>query len=130
MLTGGNNTVRCLSINNKWPIEIMLQLCFEVGAHPYWVSPYLVLDPLTDFMPSLMTYMQANAPSWMIPRFEIYNECWNFVRPGSSYAYYKANANWGSGTNEDWCGKVGSVLGQARIIFGAAIPRMPACITF
>jgi hypothetical protein len=112
---GGDAADGNIGIRGNVPPEICLKLCTLIGAHPYFVSGYLMLDPMTDYMPSLMTYCQNNAPSWMIPRFEAYNENWNNVTPGSNYAQFKAFANWGvqEFPAHNWVGKTCSTLGQA-----------------
>jgi len=104
-------------IDNAAPPELMLQLCKEVGAHPWFIAPYLSIDPATDYMPRLVdytkTYIQANAP-WMIPRFEGPNELWNngagFYQTG--YAVAKSAIEWSGGNYHDWYGKAQATLGQ------------------
>jgi hypothetical protein len=64
-------------LNNGVPPELFLRLCVEVGAHPYFVVPPYALDGNTDFATELAAYCRANAPPWMIPRFEGPNELWN-----------------------------------------------------
>lgn len=102
-------------LGNGCPPELMVRLCAEVGAHPYFVTPPFAIDPATDYMPSLAAYCRANAPSWMVPRFEGPNELWNstggFFQTG--YANAKATAyGWGADFH-NWYGKAMSVLGQA-----------------
>ena len=112
---GGDSAMGGMGLNNGCPPELMVQLCAQVGAHPHFVTPPLAIDPATDFIPSLAAYCRANGPSWMIPRFEGPNECWN-AAAGFYQTYYamaKATAyGWGSDIN-NWYGKVMSVLGQA-----------------
>ncbi|WP_154070993.1 hypothetical protein [Bradyrhizobium lablabi] len=112
---GGDNALGSVGISNGCPPEIMVQLCAEIGAHPYFVAPPLSVDPATDYIPSLASYCRANAPAWMIPRFEGPNELWNngggFYQ--TSYAVSKATAyGWGA-DYDNWYGKVMSVIGQA-----------------
>lgn len=99
------------------PPEVCLKIVAAIGAHPYFVSPFAVLDPMTDYMPSLMQYLKTNAPAWMIPRFEVYNETWN-TTPGTSYGQFKSWLNWNiqEGNPHNWVGKVGSTLGQAAAV--------------
>ncbi|WP_156795534.1 hypothetical protein [Bradyrhizobium icense] len=111
---GGSISGRHAGLNNGCPPELMLQLCAEIGAHPYFVTPPLAIDPATDYMPSLAAYCRDNAPVWMIPRFEGPNEVWNntggFFQTG--YANAKAQAyGWGADYH-NWYGKVMSMLGQ------------------
>jgi hypothetical protein len=120
---GGGGGPTSIGIGNMVPPEICLQLCVEVGAHPYFVAPFLACDPMTDYIPSLAQYCKDNAPAWMIPRFEGPNELWNtaggFFQTG--YAVAKANAyndadptHWSTrGDFNNWYGKAMSTIGQA-----------------
>ena len=113
---GGDRALGSTGIGNSAPPELMVRLCREVGAHPYFVTPPLAIDPATDYMPSLAAYCRDSGPAWMIPRFEGPNECWNYGWGfyGSSYAAAKASVyGWGSTAHNDWYGKAMSVLGQA-----------------
>lgn len=114
LLRGGNLAEAHCGIANAVPPELAVQLCAETGTHPWFPTPYLAADPITDYMTQLAVYIRDNAPSWMIPRFEIPNETWNTKFPGTVLAALKANAYWGT-TNDwhNWAGKVGSTLGQA-----------------
>jgi Ubiquitin-activating enzyme E1 FCCH domain len=103
-------------INNGAPPEICLSLCSLLGAHPYFVTPFLAADPATDFMPSLATYLKNNAPPWMIPRFEGINEQWNFgvAFLGTRYGWSKGFIyGYGQFQQNEWQGRYLSVLGQA-----------------
>jgi len=111
----GGDITGSAGLANGCPPELMVQLCAEIGAHPYFVTPPLAIDPATDYMPSLASFCRANGPSWMIPRFEGPNELWNnsggFYQTG--YANAKAAAyGWGN-DYDNWYGKIMSVLGQA-----------------
>ncbi|WP_456737739.1 MULTISPECIES: hypothetical protein [unclassified Bradyrhizobium] len=111
---GGDAAMSSAGLRNGCPPELMVRLCAEVGAHPYFVTPSLAIDPATDYMSSLAAYCRNNAPSWMIPRFEGPNELWNnaagFCQTG--YANAKAAAyGWGADFH-NWYGKAVSVLGQ------------------
>lgn len=108
-------------LDNGIPLEICFQLCAEIGAHPYFITPRLAADPATDLMPSLAQYCKDNGPSWMIPRFEPVNELWNPGFPGTQYAINKATAYGWSGDVTQWYGKVLSVLGQGvASVYGQA----------
>jgi hypothetical protein len=112
---GGDIASGSTGISNGCPLELMVQLCAQVGAHPHFVAPMLAVDPATDFIPSLAAYCRANGPSWMIPRFEGPNECWNYAAYyyATQYAAAKAAAyGWGADVH-NWYGKIMSVLGQA-----------------
>lgn len=111
---GGDLANGSVGLDNGCPPELMVKLCAEVGAHPYFVTPPLAIDPATDFVPSLAAYCKTNGPAWMIPRFEGPNEVWNtaanFFQTG--YANAKATAyGWGPDFH-NWYGKAMSVLGQ------------------
>ena len=118
----GGSTPGSIGIDNGVPPELMLQLCAEVGAHPYFIAPPLAIDPMTDYIPSLAAYCRDNAPAWMIPRYEGPNELWNtgagFFQTG--YAQTKSNAyaasdptHWSPGAYHEWYGKIISTIGQA-----------------
>ncbi len=112
---GGDVASGSVGLNNGCPPELMVRLCAEMGAHPYFVTPPFAIDPATDYMPSLAAYCRYNGPSWMVPRFEGPNETWNniggFIQTG--YANAKATAyGWGPDFH-NWYGKAMSVLGQA-----------------
>ena len=60
------------------PPEVCLQLCAEIGAHPWFCAPYLACDcgtgqlpSLSDYMTELAKYCRENAPSWMIPGLKL-----------------------------------------------------------
>lgn len=118
---GGCIAEGSLGLQNGVPPELMVQLCAEIGAHPYFVTPPLAIDPATDYMPSLAYYCKTNSPSWSIPRFEPPNELWNTA--AGFYQTYYANAkavaySWGADFH-NWYGKAVSVLGQiASAVFG------------
>lgn len=111
---GGDAARGSVGLDNGCPPELMVRLCAEVGAHPYFVTPALAIDPATDFMPSLAAYCRANGPAWMIPRFEGPNELWNSASGFYSTYYARAKSvayGWGDDF-QNWYGKVMSVLGQ------------------
>jgi hypothetical protein len=111
---GGDLANSNVGLNNGCPPELMVQLCAEMGAHPYFVTPVLAIDPATDYMPSLAAYCRAKGPSWMVARFEGPNELWNnaggFFQTG--YANAKAAAYGWNADFHNWYGKAMSVLGQ------------------
>ena len=112
--SGGDISSGYQGIESGVPPEVLIQLCAEVGAHPYFVTPRLAIDPATDYMPSLAAYCKSVAPSWMVPRFEGPNETWNFSAGflATGYARAKSQAyGWGDDVHE-WYGKSVSVLGQ------------------
>lgn len=123
---GGDGTDGSTGLTNGVPIELMLKLCIKTGTHPWFVSSALALDPMTDFWPSCATYLKANTPSWMIPRFEGVNEEWNTANGffGVRYGWNKAWLHWSGvqfGTNQ-WQGKVASTLGQAISTVYGGVP--------
>lgn len=114
---GGDATDFNQGLNNGVPPEICLRLCIEMGAHPWFVTPYLAVDPATDFVSSLAKYCSSTAPAWMVPRYEVVpNECWNGMFYATQIGYLKAKARWPAGGNyniHNWVGMVGSIGGQA-----------------
>lgn len=113
MLRGGNTAFGDYGLANGVPPEIMVQLCGEMGAHPYFISPINCLDPVPtgDYMSGLAAYCLNNAPSWMIPRYECSNETWNSSFPQTSYGDAKAR-QYGWNSTLDFYGKAASLLGQ------------------
>ena len=115
---GDSNTGSC-GLGNGCPYEIMLQLCKEMGAHPWFTAPFMAVDPMTDFHTQLATYIKTNMPSWMIPRFETCNELWNNGNNATTYAFGKSFVHWntqfgvGQFDQNDWQGKTASTIGQA-----------------
>lgn len=116
--SGGDNT-GSQTLQNGVPYEVMLQLCVELGAHPWFASPQMACDPMTDFHTGLATLCKATNTSWMIPRFEGWNENWNFDFSSTSYSQNKAFAHWqtqftvGQFDYADEYGKICSTIGQA-----------------
>ncbi|ANW00700.1 hypothetical protein [Bradyrhizobium icense] len=103
-------------IQNAVPISICLRICKEMGAHPWFTSPPLACTPMSDWHTELATYVRANSPSWMIPRYEGPNETWNTA--GGFYQTSYANSisqvyGWGSSDYNNWYGKATSTIGQA-----------------
>lgn len=112
---GGDIAVGSIGVDNGCPPELMVRLCAEVGAHPYFIAPPLAIDPMTDYIPSLATYCKTNGPSWMVPRFEGPNETWNTAAGFYVTGYAKAKATsygWGPDFH-NWYGKTMSMIGQA-----------------
>jgi hypothetical protein len=103
------------------PPELCVQLCTEVGAHPYFIAPQMAVTPMTDYIPMLAKYCKDNGPAWMIPRFEGPNELWNTGFFQTGYASVMANlyksidpTHWlYDGDFHNWYGKVLSTIGQA-----------------
>lgn len=126
LLFGGGTNGSTPGIDNGVPPEVFFNLCVEMGAHPYWVTPYLAGDPMTDWLPSLMQYHVDHAPAWMIPRFEGTNETWNTAGGFSQTTYAINRGAWyGWSTSavgyHNYYGKLMSVIGQAGAkIFGGA----------
>lgn len=112
-LVSGSAGVFDVFLDNGVPYEVQLELANEVGAHPWFVAPVFACDPVTDWYSGIATYMAANQPSWMIPRYEITpNEQFNFP---SLYSIAKAKVHWPAGSSQfdNWAGYVGSKGGQA-----------------
>lgn len=115
---GGDLGFLNIGILSGVPVDVCLALCAEVGAHPWFVTPHLTCDPMTDWMPSLMQYVFDNKQTWMTPRFEPPNELWNGRFAATGYAnakavVYAASAGWASNGYNAWYGKVLSTVGQA-----------------
>lgn len=113
-------------IINGVPPELMLQLCIETGAHPYFVAPVFGCDPMTDYIPELAAMCRDSGPSWMVPRIEGPNELWN-TAPGfysATYAKIKSLYHWpvgGADVNAIY-GKIISTVGQAvNAVFGGTV---------
>lgn len=101
-------------INNGFPPEIFIDYCAAVGAHPHLVTPFLAIEPVTDFMTSWASYATSNY-SWMKPRVEPPNETWNNAAAffGTFYANSLAYVLWGAADFNQAYGKWCSTLGQA-----------------
>lgn len=104
-------------IDNGVPPELLMRLCAEVGAHPYFVAPKLACSPMTDWHTQLATYCRDNGPAWMVPRFEGPNELWNTAAGFTQTGYANSVANaYGWSPSDDyhnWYGRVISTIGQA-----------------
>jgi hypothetical protein len=113
---GGNPSLSS-GIKNGIPPEVAVKMCIELNSHPYFIVPFLAVDPLTDWLSSLDAFIKANAPSWMIPRYEGPNESWNNFAGfyAARYIDAKATAQWGTtnDANHHWYGRVMSEIGQA-----------------
>jgi len=112
---GGDVAVNSAGLNNGVPPELLVRLCTEIGAHPYFVAPPFACTPMTDWHTQLATYCKNNGPSWMIPRFEGPNELWNTAAGNNQtgYANTKATAyGWGADYH-NWYGRAISTIGQA-----------------
>jgi hypothetical protein len=100
------------SLQNGVPYSVMIELCNQVGAHPWFTAPSFTCTPVTDFWTQLPTLVKNTGPSWMIPRFEGPNECWagNLIceYPNAITTSY----GWGADQN-NWYGKAISLIGQA-----------------
>lgn len=110
--------------DNGVPPEIMLQLCIECGCHPWFVVPVYTCDPLPTlgndgWLANLAAYCKANAPAWMIPRYEVVpNEHWG-TTTAFGYGEAKANAHWGVSSADEWAGQLGYTGGaQLQSTYG------------
>lgn len=118
---GGDDAAPASGLNSYVPFEMMIELCAQVGAHPWFVTPYHCMDPLSDLMPSLASYVKTNyqdtVTPWMIPYFEGPNECFNtfggFYNGNNMMAHQGAMGDgFPAGDYMDLCGKYISVFGQ------------------
>ncbi len=115
---GGGNSNESSGLQNGTPPEVLLNIAIKLRAHPWFVSSMFALDPMTDFWPTFAAYVRDNAPSWMIPRFEVVNEQWNFAAAfwGTRYGWNKAWHHWKLRfSTNSWQGKIASTLGQALV---------------
>ncbi|WP_027517874.1 hypothetical protein [Bradyrhizobium sp. WSM1417] len=123
-------------IINGIPIEDCLLLATYVGAHPWFVQPFLTSNASAgaaypNWINGLATYLKANMPAWMIPRIEpVVNEDWNSLFYGTSYSNNKASVYWGTPTSpnlndyNNYYGYAASLSGQAvNAVFGGSVPR-------
>lgn len=116
IMRGGNSAAQIpIGINNGAPLELMLQLCAEIGAHFSFPVPFLCCTPATDLLPNLLWYAKNNMPSWLKPMVEGPNETWN--NAGGFLAVLYANAignayGWGTTDYHNWYGKALSLIGQ------------------
>ncbi len=113
---GGDVARGNVGLSNGVPPEVMVQLCEEVGMHPWFCQPYLTADPITDYMSNLATFCREVGPAWMVPRYEGPNETWNSANGFSAtrYGWNKALARWGvKFDHHNWYGMALSTLGQA-----------------
>lgn len=94
------------------PYSLLINLCAQVGSHPWFIIPYANCTPMSDFVTQLATLVKTTGPSWMIPRFEGPNEEWNNTFPANGYANAVATTyGWGQDFN-NWQGRVCSTIGQ------------------
>jgi hypothetical protein len=100
-----------------------LKQCIEMGMHPHFSIPACALDPATNYVQSLASYVKSNAPSWMVPYFEPGNEVWNTATTITTLVSYHAFQYRGNNFDWDnWYGKVLSTTGQdLAAIFGTTI---------
>lgn len=122
---GGDGTGLWNGFANGVPFEVMLRLCKEVGAHPWFPGYHLSLDTAsgpTDLATSLAQfckdYAQDEGLTWFQPRFEPPNELWNVGAAFSQtvYAMLKAELRWGITDLDryhEWYGRVASLMGEA-----------------
>lgn len=114
MLDGCSVAALSAGIQSGVPAELCLQLAAEIGAHPWFNIPKFACEAATDYTASLAAYCIANAPSWMIPRYETPNETFNTFAgfKNGPYGNNKANAHWGSADKKKSHGYWASVIGQ------------------
>lgn len=111
------------------PPEVMIALCYEVGAHPWLIAPWLsfmtpslYMTPLAQYIKT--TYVDSGLAPWMIPRFEGPNEQWNSGFFASGYSGQYAIAVYGSASpspyDHSWYGVGLSQMGQAiNAVYGS-----------
>lgn len=117
-------------LQNGIPFEVCLELCAELGMHPHLSIAGYALDPATDLVTSLASYIkttyQNGSATWMVPRFEPGNEVWNTALGINVTPYCQAKAynHWQiytsdlQGVHQEY-GKWASVMGQGlATVFG------------
>lgn len=105
------------------PYELLIQICNQVGAHPWFNVPYLCGDgpggnpKISDFTMQLATLCKNNLAAGLIPRFEYSNELWNFLFVATGYAATRQSFRSGeqgvSSWSDDYYGGAVSKVGQA-----------------
>jgi hypothetical protein len=121
---GGDGNDFNYYVNNGVPVEAMLQFCLETGTHPWVCPPKYACDPGSnadgDWMRGMANFWKDNAPSWMIPRYEVTpNELWNGAlgfQP-TPWCRLRAAERWSvdstlASTMNNWAGMSASVNGQ------------------
>jgi len=101
------------------PPEVFVDYCAAVGAHPHMTAPFLTLSTPsfggpTDFMRTWAKYATDTYP-WMKPRIEPFNETWNNIGRGTSYAQCLSYVLWASAfdfnnTYGMWCSQLGQSI--------------------
>jgi hypothetical protein len=75
-------------LHNGLPYELMVDLCNELNAHPWFLMPFLAADdPDEDFITGLAEYCRDNLNAGLKPHFEGPNETWNLAT-GFLASYY------------------------------------------
>lgn len=127
---GGDTEAFNQGLNGGWPVSVILKLCKEVGAHPWFCIPHMALDPLSDYTTELATACKAftdnpaNSSSWMIPRYEPSNEIWNTLGGfyQTRYAWSIEDKHIGSNGNQDehnWYGRAAAKVFKAiSVVYG------------
>lgn len=109
-------------INAGVPIQMLVRLANDTGAHLDLSIPPMACDTLTgitDYVPSLATYLAANLNTGLKPRPQIGNELFNTFTNfyGGPYATAKGLDRWGAvGSNDanyNWHGRALSLVGAA-----------------
>lgn len=115
---GGDTNLFSQGIASGMPIEVIAKICKAIGAHPWVLSPYLTVDPLSDWTAGQATYLKNFAESeapWMKPTNEPPNETWNSGFWSTQYAWLmEAARGHGNFDTHFWYGralaKVGKVI--------------------
>jgi hypothetical protein len=111
------------------PIEVMVALCNEVGAHPWFVIPFMACDgapntpttsDLPDFVSKLADYVKKHLNPGLIPRYEAANEVWNGMFWATRYAWARTfmrqksyNGTLSMFDCNNWYGLASSLVAQA-----------------
>lgn len=115
-----NGQFNSFGITNGVPPSIMIRLCNEIGAHPWFPMPFLACDgtgnipTLTNYINDLAVLCKNTLLPGLIPRFEVIpNECWNSLFWGTIYGYLRQHLRSGAvKDSNNWAGMVASLVAQ------------------
>lgn len=106
-------------LSSSVPVELMIQLCNEIGANFWGHIPGFAADNPANWATPCATYCRDNLNSGLVAKYEIVNEIWNTATgfPFSSYFSNKGVDRWGASPGGDarnnYYGYVLSINGEA-----------------
>lgn len=110
---GGDILPNQVGLSASVPLSVMVRLCNEVGAHPWFNVPHYALDPFTSFTADIATYCKNNLSSFLVPRFEASNETWNGIFAVNAYGPAREVARGQSADIHQWHGRALAKMGKA-----------------